>query len=365
MICVPGTVATAITGTSAHLRSTGHVKAHAGAELSPSMGQLRRLQHRSSTPNAVAWPRIADTSAWVERVLTSEVKDHASRGLVTHLFQSLTNMLHLIKGSASRTGRRRASMERYQQLLASLHVLLPQAIAVLAGRAAYLATSESVPLGERMHAPVALMLYSSTLHAAPAALCRQVMHEEELASGKQALQYILVRCIRHRMFSSKSKFASMTSRSFILLLDAGVWPEGVRKAQAEFLGRVSTAGVKQFDIEAVADLCSLVAAFKAAPGQRKPRAWYIAMERLKEIVSDSDLHLPAASKIAGSVARMQHTLHLGLQAAVIRTGRQCVEEPPSKAPKPTDIADYLVAAAQLQLPVPKDVVKVCFPQLDA
>ena len=349
---------TADIGTTAHIHCTGHMKAQIAAEPSSQPGQLRQLQHSSSVSDAVQGQRVPDTAAWVEQVLSSEFQDHASRGLVTDLYQNLNNMLHLIRSTASRRGRRRADLYRYQRLLASMHVQLPRAIAVLADRAAYLATSEAVPLGERMHAPVALMLYSSTLQAAPAALCRQLMHDEELGDGRRALESILARCVYNRMFYTKPKFVSMTCKSFILLHDAGIWAEGVRKFQMQFLGRMSTAIIRRLDIEAVVDLCALIAAYRAAPEQRRPRAWYMAMARLREIVSDSDLHLPIASRIVSSVIRMQDTLHPGLQAAVVGAARRCMTAWPLKALKPTDIAAYLEAAAQLELPVPEEAVTV-------
>jgi hypothetical protein len=246
-----------------------------------------------------------------------------------------------------------------------MHMKLPEAVAVLAQRASLLATGEVAPSREPLHPPVALLLYSTALHAAPSALRTQIMVEEAAPGARTAFVSILARCTQLTNVCHSPKLFSMTCKSLLLLHDCGVWGEDVRRAQAHFIGRVRTAGMKRLDLQAVTDLCLLIAAFRRGDDQRRPRAWYIAMARLREDCREDALSMgmdiPIAGRVAGSVHTMQDTLGPELQAAVVHAGCAFVAEGASRVRviKAPDIADYLVAVAHLQLPVPEDVLKVC------
>jgi hypothetical protein len=82
------------------------------------------------------------------------------------------------------------------------------------------------------------------------------------------------------------------------------------------------------------------------------------LARLKEVVSEHTLYLPTAGRIAASVSAMQDTLRPWLQVAIVDAGSLFVTSKSSQGVEARDVANYLEAVAQLQLPVPKDVVKV-------
>jgi hypothetical protein len=238
--------------------STGRTKAHSSVRAGSNFVQLR-YQHSSSVDSGHK-DSCPDISAWVSQVLSSEVRGEVSRGQVVHLFQTLTKLFHMIR--ATRRGKQSAHLPHRWQLLASLDQKLPQAIAVLAERTLFLTIAENVPLGERMHPPSALLLYSSALHAAPAAVRKEVLFD---SGARSALEAILARCTKHKDFCSKAKFVSMTCKSLMLLHECNAQESEVRRAQAEFLSRLRTASMNQLDIEAIADLCALM----AASGQRR------------------------------------------------------------------------------------------------
>lgn len=202
-----------------HFHSTGQMGALTAARLGAKAVQPNHQRHNSSSKDVFSI--YQDTESWVGRVLAPEFQDEASRRTVTHMFRNINQLLHCISLSTHPDLHRHsmAQMQRSRQLLVSMNFRLPEAVCELADRAAYLATVEDIGPGERLHAPVALLLYSTTLHAAPPALTKYVMQHQH---ARGAFESILQKCILQRSFSHIPRDVSMVCKALILLHECGV-----------------------------------------------------------------------------------------------------------------------------------------------
>lgn len=322
-----------------------------------------RLCHQHySKPGSRQKDTLAEAAAWVAQVLSSGNLKEASRRVVMQLLNSLTKMLHILKSAEERLQLDFRAGQRGEKTVA-IHAQLPAAIVALIERTVYLATSENVPLGGRVHPPVALLQISSALHAAPDILQRKVMPDGSSSRVDQALRSVLKRCIDRREFHRESRFVSMTCKSLVLLHEAGICTDTVRVLQAKYLGYMRTNCVKVLDIQSVLDLCALMATFRAAPDQRRPRAWYTCLARLEELVAQEALTLPHAGKFARSAGKMQGKLQPWLQNSIIEAGVQFAkpQSAQKKQAQARDVVQYLAGTAEMKLPIPKGVVQVRCP----